>query len=49
MMNIEESNEIIREAIFKNMLSPLGVLKHFDEFGYFKYVIYSDFAPNSSN
>ena len=44
-MNIEESNGIIREAIYNNMTNN-RCLKNLDEFGYFKYLIYFDFEKS---
>lgn len=43
MMNIEESNLIVKDVIYQNMVSKIGVIKNIDEFGYYKYAIYSDF------
>ncbi len=38
-MNIDESNEIIRNTIYQNMTTNRKDTKTFDEFGYFKYAI----------
>jgi hypothetical protein len=49
MMNIDESNQIIKDAIYTNMTSNIKTIKIFDEFGYFKYAIFTDTNDSSSN
>ena len=48
-MNIEESNQITYDAIYKNITKNTGkTIKIFDEFGYFKYAIFPEFNDNAS-
>lgn len=44
MMNIEEGNLIVKNSIYQNMVSNIKIMKIFDEFGFYKYGIYTD--PN---
>jgi len=47
-MNIEESNLITYNAIYKNITDKTKTLKIFDEFGYFKYAIFQESKDNAS-
>jgi hypothetical protein len=42
MMNIEEGNLIVKNVIYQNMTSNIKVLKAFDEFGFYKYSIFTE-------
>jgi hypothetical protein len=42
MMNIDESNGIVKEAIFQNMTNIKQSMKQFDEFGFFQYTIFKE-------
>lgn len=48
MMNIDESNDVIKEVIYQNISSNIKILKVFDEFGYFKYIIYAELNEQMS-
>lgn len=49
MMNIDESNQIVYDAIYKNITKNTGkTIKIFDEFGYFKYAIFPEITDSSS-
>jgi hypothetical protein len=49
MMNIDESNLIVYDAVYKNITKNTGkTIKIFDEFGYFKYAIFPEITESSS-
>jgi len=41
-MNIEEGNLIIKKFIYENMMNTIKIIKVFDEFGFYKYGIFTD-------
>jgi hypothetical protein len=41
-MNIDESNGIVKEAIFNNMTKSNKYMKVFDEFGFYQYTIFTE-------
>jgi hypothetical protein len=50
MMNIEESNQIVYDALYKNITKNKGTtIKIFEEFGYFKYAIFPEITESISN
>ena len=48
MMNIEENNQIIYDALYKNITKNTKAIKIFHEFGYFNYAIFSEVTDISS-
>jgi hypothetical protein len=48
MMNIDDSNPVIKNFIYKNLTSSIKSQKFIDEFGYYKYAIYSELSENAS-
>ncbi len=48
-MNIDESNGIVKEAIFNNMTKSNKCLKVFEEFGFFQYTIFAQESGNRTD
>lgn len=48
MMNIDDSNQIIKDVIYKNLTSAIKSQRFIDEFGYYRYAIYTEINENSS-
>ncbi len=42
MMNIDEGNLIVKNVIYQNMTNSIKIIKTFDEFGFYKYGIFTD-------
>jgi hypothetical protein len=49
MMNIEESNLIVKDVIYSNLTNKRKTQKNTDEFGYFQYYIHPKFNPEKRN
>jgi hypothetical protein len=49
MMNIDENNQIVQETIYKNITKSIKTIKVFEEFGYFKYGIFTEISDTSFN
>ena len=48
MMNIDEGNLIVKNVIYENMMNSIKIIKIFDEFGFYKYGIFTDSEKQSS-
>lgn len=48
MMIIEDHNKIVRQVIYKNMTDKIKIVKNIEEFGSFKYGIYTQSIENYS-
>ena len=48
-MDIDDSNQIIKQTLMNLFIKNVSYLKQFEEFGFFKYSIKPEFNESTSN